>query len=475
MEATIDFGALSLLPPLLAIALAVYMREVYLSLAAGIWIGWTIVESWNPLAGAARAVDETIAVLGDPGNARLLLFTLMIGSLMAVVQSNGGVDGFVSWVERRRWVTDGRRAQILAWLIGVVIFIESNITILVTGSVCRPLFDRFRVSREKLAYLADSTSAPISILIPFNAWGGYILGLLATLGIASPMGVFVAAIPLNFYALGAVILAGATAWFGLEMGPMRAAEERTRGGKLHWDHAAALADPEEIAPPAAPDTPRRPVNLILPVVSMVLALPVAMYITGGGSLTAGSGSLSVLWAVIVGIGVAWTLSLGQRLLGLQELSRVSLHGAGGLIGMALVLLFALAIGAVTVKLGTGQYMAGLVAGRIPLPILLPLVFLAGAGTSFATGSSWGTFAIMIPVAVPLAAVLGLPLAPFVGAVLSGGIFGDHCSPISDTTVIASLAAASDHIEHVRTQLPYALAVGGVATVAFAVTGAYLAL
>ena len=463
------------MPPLLAIALAVYTREVYLSLAAGIWVGWTIVERWNPLAGAARAVDETIAVLGDPSNARLLLFTLMIGSLMAIVQANGGVDGFVSWVERRRWVTNGRRAQILAWLIGVVIFIESNITILVTGSVCRPLFDRFRVSREKLAYLADSTSAPICILIPFNAWGGYILGLLAALGIASPMVVFVAAIPLNFYALGAVILAGATAWFGLEWGPMRAAEGRTRGGKLHWDHAAALADPEEIAPPAAPDTPRRPVNLILPVVSMVLAMPVVMYISGGGDLTAGSGSLSVLWAVIMGIGVAWALTVGQKLLPLQELSRVSLHGAGGLTEMALVLLLALAIGAVTVKLGTGQYMAGLVAGRIPLPILLPLIFLAGAGTSFATGSSWGAFAIMIPVAVPLAAVLGLPLAPFVGAVLSGGIFGDHCSPISDTTVISSLAAASDHIEHVRTQLPYALAVGGVATVAFAATGAYLAL
>lgn len=463
------------MPPLLAIALAVYTREVYLSLAAGIWIGWTIVERWNPLAGAARAVDETVAVLGDPSNARLLLFTLMIGSLMAIVRANGGVDGFVSWVERRHWVTNGRRAQILAWLIGVVIFIESNVTILVTGSVCRPLFDRFRVSREKLAYLADSTSAPICILIPFNAWGGYILGLLAALGIASPMVVFVAAIPLNFYALGAVILAGATAWFGLDWGPMRAAETRTRGGELHWEHAAALADPEEIAPPAAPDTPRRPVNLILPVVSMVLAMPVAMYITGGGDLTAGSGSLSVLWAVIVGIGVAWVLSLGQRLLPLQELSRVSLHGAGGLTGMALVLLLALAIGAVTVKLGTGQYMAGLVAGRVPLPILLPLIFLAGAGTSFATGSSWGTFAIMIPVAVPLAAVLGLPLAPFVGAVLSGGIFGDHCSPISDTTVISSLAAASDHIEHVRTQLPYALAVGGVATLAFAATGAYLVL
>jgi Na+/H+ antiporter NhaC len=451
-----DYGVLSLLPPLLAIVLAVYTREVYLSLAAGIWLGWSIVERWDPLAGAARAVNETIAVLGEPGNARILLFTFMVGSLIAIVGSNGGVDGFVAWVERRRWVTDGRRAQLLAWLIGIVIFIESNITILVTGSVCRPLFDRFRVSREKLAYLADSTSAPICILVPFNAWGGYILGLLAALGVASPMGVFVAAIPLNFYALAAVLLAGATAAFGLDWGPMRAAEERTRDGELHWEHAGALADPEEIA------------------AAMVLSMPVGMYITGGGTMAAGSGSLSVLWAVIVGVAVASVLTLGQRLLPVQELSRVSLHGAGGLTGMALVLLLAIALGAVTVELGTGEYIAGLVAGRIPLPALLPIIFLAGAGTSFATGSSWGTFAIMIPVAVPLAVSLGLPVAPFVAAVLSGGIFGDHCSPISDTTVISSLAAASDHIEHVRTQLPYALTAGSFAILAFAVTGGFLA-
>jgi Na+/H+ antiporter NhaC len=340
--------------------------------------------------------------------------------------------------------------------------------------VCRPLFDRFRVSREKLAYLADSTSAPICILIPFNAWGGYILGLLAALGVAAPMGVFVAAIPLNFYALAAVLLAGATAAFGLDWGPMRAAEERTRAGELHWEHAGALADPEEIALPAAPGIPRRPINLILPVAAMVLSMPVGMYITGGGTMAAGSGSLSVLWAVIVGVGVASVLTLGQRLLAVQELSRVSLHGAGGLTGMALVLLLAIALGAVTVELGTGEFIAGLVAGRVPLPALLPIIFLAGAGTSFATGSSWGTFAIMIPVAVPLAVSLGLPIAPFVAAVLSGGIFGDHCSPISDTTVISSLAAASDHIEHVRTQLPYALTAGSFAILAFAATGVFLA-
>lgn len=467
------FGLLSLLPPLAAIGLAIYTRQVYLSLVAGIVLGWIIYHGWHPGAGAAAALDAVVRVLGDPGNASVLLFTFAIGMLIAVIEANGGVRGFVEWVERRRWVTTGRRAQVLAWLVGLVIFIESNLTILVSGSVARPLFDRFRVSREKLAYLVDSTSAPVCILIPFNAWGAYVLGLLATAGVSSPLHVFLAAIPLNFYAVAALILAGTSAFFELDWGPMRAAQRRTLDGKLHWDHAVALADPEDIAPPPDERTPRRPLNMALPIVVMVATMPFAMYVTGGGNIAEGSGSTSVLWAVLVGIAVAWVLSLLQRLLDLEALSRVSLKGAGGLTGMALVLLLALALGDVTVVLGTGDYVAGIVGGRLPLPMLLPLVFLAGAGIAFATGSSWGTFAIMIPIAVPLAVALNAPVAPFVAASLSGGIFGDHCSPISDTTIIASLASASDHIEHVRTQLPYALAAGGIGMIAFAAVGIVL--
>lgn len=468
-----SFGALSLFPPLLAIALAIWTRQVYLSLAAGIWLGWAIVAGWHPLEGLAQAIDATVGVLADPGSARVLLFTFAIGSLIAVVEANGGVRGFVRWVERRRWVTTPRRARLLAWLIGLVIFIESNITILVSGAVCRPLFDRFRVSREKLAYIIDSTSAPVCILIPFNAWGAYVLGILAGLGVAEPVRAFAGAIPLNLYALAALVLAGLTAALGLDWGPMRAAERRTAGGKLHWDHAVALADPEEIAPPPPEGIPHRPVNMVLPVATMVLAMPLFMYVTGGGNILQGSGSESVLWAVLTGLAAAWLLSRGQGLLNLERLSRVSLRGAGGLAGMALVLLLALALGDVTQALGTGQYVAGAVGELLPLPLLLPVAFLAAGGIAFATGSSWGTFAIMLPVAVPLAGALGVSVSPFVAAVLSGGIFGDHCSPISDTTIISSLASASDHIEHVRTQLPYALTAAAVAALGFAIAGALL--
>jgi tetracycline resistance efflux pump len=420
-------------------------------------------------------VDGTVTTLTDPGSARVIMFTFAIGSLIALVEANGGVQGFVRWVEERRWVDNGRKAQILAWFLGVIIFIESNITVLVAGSICRPLFDRYRVSREKLAYLIDSTSAPVCILIPFNAWGAYILGVLATLGIADPVPVLVASIPLNFYAIAALALAGLGAFRGLDIGPMKAAQVRTAEGELHWEHSVALADPEDMAPPPREGMPLRPANMVVPIVVMVLMMPVSMYVTGEGNLMAGSGSTSVLWAVLTAVGVAWALSLGQRLLDLEALSKVSLQGAGALTSMALVLLLAITLAAVTVEMGTGDYVAGIVGGRVPLPLLLPLLFVVAGGIAFATGSSWGTFGIMLPMAVPVAMSLGLPPTPFIAAVLSGGVFGDHASPISDTTIVSSLASASDHIEHVRTQLVYALLAGAAAIAGFAATGAWLAL
>ena len=448
---------------------------MYLSLASGIWIGWTIILGWNPIAGLAGAVEAAVTTVTDPGNARVIMFTFSIGALIALVEANGGVQGFVRWVEERRWVDDGRKAQVLAWFLGVIIFIESNITVLVAGSISRPLFDRYRVSREKLAYLIDSTSAPVCVLIPFNAWGAYILGILATLGISDPVPVLVASIPLNFYAIAALILAGVSAFKQLDIGPMKAAQQRTAEGKLHWDHSVALADPEDMAPPPREGMPLRPVNMMVPIAVMVLMMPVSMYVTGEGDLMAGSGSTSVLWAVVAAIGAAWVLSLGQRLLDLEALSRASLQGAGALTGMALVLLLAITLAAVTVEMGTGEYVAGIVGGRVPLPLLLPILFLVAGGIAFATGSSWGTFGIMLPMAVPVALTLGLPPTPFIAAVLSGGIFGDHASPISDTTIVSSLASASDHIEHVRTQAPYAVLAGAAAIVGFAITGAWLAL
>jgi Na+/H+ antiporter NhaC len=464
---------LSLLPPLLAITLAIATRQVYLSLAGGIWLGFSILEGWNPFVGLARAIDGSVAVLSDEGDAKVILFTLVIGALIAMVESSGGVRGFVRYLESRRWVDSGKKAQLLAWVVGCIIFIESNITVLVAGAVARPLFDRFKVSREKLAYIIDSTSAPICILIPLNAWGAYNLGILASLGVENPLGLFLRSIVFNFYAMVAVALALASILWRLDVGPMRKAQERTREGELLWPEAQPMIDESILSPTPNDKIPPRALNMVLPIVVMVVMMPVSLFLTGQGNLMEGSGSTSVLWAVLSGLAVAWILLLAQGGGSVDDLTKTSLKGAGGLVPLALILLLALALGDVAVELGTGEYVAGVTEGLLPPAAFLPLVFLVSAGIAFSIGSSWGTFAIMLPIAVPAAEVMGLPLAPFVAASLAGGIFGDHSSPISDTTIIASMAAATDHIDHVRTQLPYALTAGSVATVAFAIVGATL--
>lgn len=469
----------SLLPPLIAIGLAIGTRQVYLSLAAGVWLGYTVLAGGNPAAGLGGAVEGLVTVLGDAGNARVLLFTLVIGALIATVEASGGVRGFVDAIEGRGVVRSARGARMLAALVGVVIFIESNITCLVAGAVSRPLFDRHKSSREMLAYLIDATSAPICVLIPLNAWGAYVLALLADQGVERPVALFVEAIPLNFYAVAAFLLALVVAWTGWAIGPMRRAEARAAEGRLFDEGAAPSIDERALIPEPVGTVPPRAVNMLLPLGVLVAMMPLGLLVTGQGDLFEGSGSTSVLWAVLAGLATAWVLLLVQRdadgasAMTVTQLTETGLRGAGGMLGMALILLLALGLGGITRELGAGPFVAEIVAGTLPPWLFLPLVFIVGAVVAFSTGTSWGTFAIMIPIAVPAAEAAGLPLAPFLAASLAGGIFGDHASPISDTTIMSSLAAATDHIAHVRTQLPYALAAGAVAVVGFAIVGALL--
>ncbi len=469
----VELSALSLLPPLVAIGLAVWKRQVYVALAVGIWLGWTILSGWNPLKGLAASIEGTVTVLGEPGNTRVLLFSLLIGALVIYVEASGGVEGFVRWLERRRLVRSARGAGVLAWFIGLAIFIESNVTLLVTGAVCRPLFDRYHAAREKLAYIADSTSAPVSILIPFNAWGALVLGILGSLAVSDPLGVFLQAIPLNLYAIAAVALAGFTAWRGFDIGPMKEAEARAAEGIVLSSEGESTVDEALFKVRLSREVPPRAINMVVPILTMVLMMPVGLYITGDGVLGQGSGSTSALWAVIAGNMSAWVLMLAQRFASLDELVRLGLKGVEALLGLVLILLLAITLGDVCVRLGTGPYVAELVRGIGEPILLIPATFVAAALIAFATGTSWGTFAIMIPIAVPAAETLGLPIAPFLAASLSGGIFGDHASPISDTTIVASLASATDVIDHVRTQLPYALAAAAVAILGFALMGALI--
>jgi Na+/H+ antiporter NhaC len=457
----------SILPPLLAIVLAIWSKQVVLSLFAGIWLGCFILEGFNPLAGLTVGLDAVVNVFSDAGDAKVLIFTLLIGSLIATIEHSGGVRGFVHFLESRRWVHTGVRAQFLAWVTGLVIFIESNITLLVAGSVSRPLFDRYRVSREKLAYLIDATSAPVCAMIPLNAWGAVIIGLVAGTGVENPLQVFIASIPYNLYAIVAILLALAVIWQNINIGPMKAAEERTARGDLLWPSSTPLVDisaeqvEDEGDPPSA-------AYMVIPIVVMIGMMPIGLAVTGNGNLIEGSGSTSIFWAVSTAILSLWILLLARGRSNINDLMRVFMTGAGNLLPISIILLLALALGDVAKLLQTGPYVAGVAGAAVPEFLLAPLIFLVSAFIAFSVGSSWGTFAIMIPIAIPIATTLGLPVPLLLGAAISGAIFGDHASPISDTTVVASMASACDHIDHVRTQIPYALVAAAIAAIGFLV-------
>jgi len=466
-----EYGWISVLPPLLAIVLAIRTRQVYPSLFLGIWLGWTAMSGWNPVIGLRDTLEATVDTFKDPGNTKVIIFSMMVGALIVLMQHSGGVQGFIRWVSEKGLVTNRRSASLLLWLIGVLIFIESNMINLVIGSIGRPLFDKYKVPREKLAYLAHSTSAPVCVMIPFNGWGAVLTGLLVAQQIDQPFFTVLKAVPTNFYAMFAIAMVLIVVVSGRDYGPMARAEKRAREtGKVSRDGAQLLVTEETIAMPPKEGVTPRAVNMILPLAAMVLTVPAGLLITGGGDITKGSGSTAVFWAVIVGIAVGAALYKAQGIFSLKEVLDLVMKGMGGLIPMGLLMVFAFTLGTTCKLIGTGPYVAGLASATIHPALVIPLIFLIACFISFATGTSWGTFAIMIPIAVPLALSLDLNLSLMVSAVMGGGVFGDHSSPISDTTLIASMASACDLIDHVNTQLPYTLTAAGAALVMYLALG-----
>lgn len=494
----IDYGWLSILPPLVAIGLAILTRQVVVSLLAGVWVGWIILAGGDLLAGTRDTIDAIAAVFGEAWQTRVILFTLLMGSLLMLMQRSGGIDGFVNRAHRWRWARSRVGAQVMAWALGLGVFIESTITCLVVGTVSRPLFDRLKISREKLAYICDSTSAPVCILLPVNSWGALVLGLLGSQALAGNLGeegvltIFLQAVVLNVYAWGSVILALLICLTGRDFGPMREAERRAREeGKVLRDGAQPVVDEAVVTQAAKQGVAPRLGNMLAPLLVLVIAVPAGIAMTGRMGvreeaivnpgffdyLNHASGATSVLWAVLAAVIVAAGLLLAQRLFSFSEVTDLVFRGAGGMLPLAAIMMLAFAIGMTANELGTGPWVAGAVEPFLNPKLIAALAFLVSSFVAFSTGTSWGTMSIMIPLAVPLAAayqaegaVVSIPLV--VSAVLGGAIFGDHCSPISDTTVVSSMAACSDHIDHVRTQMPYALAVAVLAAVVYLVAGAF---
>lgn len=461
-----------LLPPVLAIVLALRWRQVYVALFVGLWLGTTLLARGDPLAGLERLGAELIAVFADPGNTRVVFFCLLVGGVIALVQRSGGVAGFVAWMQGRGWGQSRRGAELVACGTGLVIFIESSITSLAVGAVARPLFDRLALPREKLAYYCDATSAPVCMMLPLNGWGAYVLALLAAQGVTEgAVGLLLAGLACNLFAWLAIAFALFLALSGWSFGPMRRAEERAREtGALIRPGSRPLVAPEiaELAP-AAGVAPRAR-RFVVPIGAMTVLVLLGLWLTGEGDPMAGSGSTAVFWAVSITLLATVTVLAspvgGGPVLPLGEATDLVLRGMAGLLGPTVLIVFAFALGEVSRALELGPYVVSLLGPAFPAAILPLAVFLVGCVLSFTLGSSWTAFAILVPLALPLADGLGLPAGLVLGAVLSGGVFGDHASPLSDTSIISSMAAACDHVDHVNTQLPYALLVAGTAALLF---------
>nr|WP_221400897.1 Na+/H+ antiporter NhaC family protein [Parvularcula dongshanensis] len=446
-----------MIPPLAAIAFAIVLRNVYGALLLALFLSEAFVAG-GPVGGLTASFDRVVEVFGSAYNTQILLFCLLIGAVIALARDSGGVAATARALLGRGIVRTPRRAELMVAATGTALFVETNVSLLGSGVLGRPLYDAHGLSRERLAYIIDSTSAPVSVLVPFNGWGAYAMGLVAAQGLAQPFGVVLGAVPLNFYALLTVGLVYVTALTGRVFGPMRAADARTE----------AVAAPGGAAP-------TRPRYMWVPLGVLVGGALLFMTLTGGGSIVNGDGARSILWAVSLAALLGALLVRRDRVMDGQAVGRAVFGGIGEMVPLVTVLLLALALGASLNALGTGEMVARLAAGSLP-PFLAPAVLFVAAGVaSFSTGTSWGTYGLLIPIAMPLAAALGVPPTLALAAVLGGGVFGDHCSPLSDTTLIASVASGTEHLSHVTTQLPYALATGAAALAAYLISGLVVSL
>jgi len=455
-----NLGVLSVLIPLFIIIMAIITKDVVVSLLSGIFLGELVIHHFNPLDAILALLNGFVGLFAEGWITKTVLFALLVGSIIKLISDSGGVNGFINYVSNKEKNLDSPKGSLLlAYVLGVVIFIESSITALVAGTVARPLCDKNGVSREKLAFVCDSTSAPICSLIPFNAWGALLLGLIVTAidtNVITGDGValLIESILFNFYSIITVFLVLAVILFDINIGPMRHA-------KPHTIESNPMIDSHKN---------KSPLLMILPLVVLIVMVPISLYYTGDGDILKGSGSTSVFYSVIATLAFIYFYFVGGKHLKHKEYFNSLYEGISDMIPIVLILLLAFLIGNVIKGLGTANYLAHIMDGNIS-PYLLPfLVFLVSAITSFSTGTSWGTFSIMMPIALALGANFDIYTPLMIGAVISGGIFGDHVSPISDTTIISSMASGCDHISHVRTQMPYALISAGLASILYLILG-----
>ena len=489
-------GWVSVTPPILAILVALALRNVVPALLLGVWFGAAALTSFTPRGIFSALLDSfqiyVTRALADPDHAAIILFSLMIGGMVGIITRNGGMTSIVRMlVSRARTAVAG---QVSVWLMGLMIFFDDYSNTLVVGNTARPLTDHLKISREKLAYIVDSTAAPVVCLALITTWIGYEVGLVGDAMARIPeltepaYTVFLKSIPYSFYPILAVLFVLGVSMTGRDFGPMYKAEVRARRGQVSPLDSSGLPALQGDNLEPKPDIPYRAFNAFVPLLVLIVALVGGLYATGeGDTLSEIIGSAdaykAMMWASLLGAMTAAILTTGQGILTAHETVDAWYGGVRAMLFAMIVLVLAWALASVTEELNTAEYLVSVLAGSLRIELVPAVVFILSAVTAFTTGTSWGTMGILMPLVIPLAwAVMtanGMAdpqhmhiLYSTIACNLAGAVWGDHCSPISDTTILSSMASGCDHIEHVRTQLPYAFVVGTVAVGAGSIPGGF---
>ncbi len=460
---------LSIVPPLIAILFALLFRQVILSLLMGVVLGVWITVGYRVIPAILNTLSSVIPdSLASHDHISIIIFSMLLGGMVGIISANGGTPAIVDLVLPR--IRSRRGAQLACWFLGCAIFFDDYANTLIVGNTMRPITDRYRVSREKLSFFVDATAAPVASMAIISTWIGFEVGVLTDVfharGIAMDgYTAFLFSIPYLFYPIFTVVFGFLLSVTGRDFGPMLKAEQRAVRYNLLLSEKAAPASME-----TKMGAPSRPALAFVPILSVILVTLWGILYTGySGSwelrvIFAKSDSFAALiWGSAAGCFTAALLSLLARRLTIAQILESWLDGIKSMMMAVLILTFAWSLSQVCTDLKTADYILSIVTARMPMWAIPLLTFLVAAAMSFATGTSWGTMAITYPLLVPI--VIGTPyLYPTIAAVLSGAVFGDHCSPISDTTIMSSMASACDHVDHVRTQIPYALTTAATALV-----------
>ena len=466
-----QYGFWSVVPPILTIVLALVTKNVFISLLIGIFTSSMVLCGGAPLTGLNDTFYSFIHTFESSGNTITLISFLLIGALIYLIEKSGGVEGFTEvMLKKRALIKTKRGASIFTWLLGIIIFTSGSLSCMVTGSVSRPFNDALKVPHEKSAFIVHATSTPWCVLFPLSGWLAALAGYLTSGGVPEneAISVLLRSIPLNFYCILAVFGTLAVSLFGINIGPMRKAEERAeKTGALDNPGRGGTLTEETMSPSKAKP---RVLNMLLPMGVLIATILAVLTLTGKGNPTQGAGMQSLLWGCILAVVTICILCVAQKLFSVDEVINEMFKGMGTMLPVAGILLFGFTMGNLVKDLDTGNYLTSVFMGVLSPALLPALSFLLCMLLSFATGTSMGTMAIMSVICLPMAISMGISIPLVAGAVFGGAIFGDHASPISDTTIMSCATTGCDIIDHVKTQMPYVLIFAAISLVLYVVLG-----